>query len=129
MNATCHKNNGQVDRRTSKSADDRPDGFSEKLSGFAGACKGETYLKMRERARTPSQIKKRNASLAVSSRLLGDKPPPLFGGERSRRAVCVTCVWAGVDKVWEQKKPEARKMLLNRADSHTSGARGVGRGL
>jgi hypothetical protein len=39
---------------------------------------------------------------------------------------CVTRVWAGVDKVWEQKKLEARKMLVNRADSHTSGARFVG---
>jgi hypothetical protein len=35
-------------------------------------------------------------------------------------------VWAGVDNVWEQEKLEARKMLLNRADSHTSGARFVG---
>jgi len=35
-------------------------------------------------------------------------------------------VWAGVDNVWEQEKPEARKMLVNRADSHTSGARFVG---
>jgi len=43
--------------------------------------------------------------------------------------VCVTCVWAGVDSAWEQEKLEARKMLLNRADSHTSGARGVGRVL
>jgi len=34
-------------------------------------------------------------------------------------------VWAGVDSVWEQKKLEARKMLLNRADSHLSGARFV----
>jgi len=34
-------------------------------------------------------------------------------------------VWAGVDSVWEQEKIEARKMLLNRADSHTSGARFV----
>jgi len=34
-------------------------------------------------------------------------------------------VWAGVDKVWEQEKLEARKMLVNRADSHTSGARFV----
>jgi len=32
---------------------------------------------------------------------------------------------AGVDNVWEQEKPEARKMLVNRADSHTSGARFV----
>ena len=31
-------------------------------------------------------------------------------------------VWAGVDNAWEQEKLEARKMLLNRADSHTSGA-------
>ena len=30
--------------------------------------------------------------------------------------------WAGVDSVWEQKKLEARKMLENAAESHTSGA-------
>jgi hypothetical protein len=36
-----------------------------------------------------------------------------------------TCVWAGVDNAWKQVKPEARKMLLNRADSRTSGARCV----
>jgi len=35
-------------------------------------------------------------------------------------------VWAGVDSVWEQKKVEARKMLENAAESHTSGARFVG---
>jgi hypothetical protein len=35
-------------------------------------------------------------------------------------------VWAGVDKAWEQEKLEARKMLLEAADSHTSGARFVG---
>ena len=39
--------------------------------------------------------------------------------------VCVTCVWAGVDSVWEQEKLEARKMLENAAESHTSGARFV----
>jgi len=48
---------------------------------------------------------------------------------RERPTVCVTCVWAGVDKVWEQEKLEARKMLVNRADSHTSGARFVGQFL
>src|SRR3972149_1761032 len=37
----------------------------------------------------------------------------------------VTRKWAGVDSVWEQEKLEARKMLINRADSHTSGARFV----
>jgi hypothetical protein len=36
-------------------------------------------------------------------------------------------VWAGVDSAWEQEKLEARKMPVNRADSHTSGARFVGR--
>jgi hypothetical protein len=36
-------------------------------------------------------------------------------------------VWAGVDNVWEQEKLEARKMLENAADSHTSGARFVSR--
>jgi hypothetical protein len=39
---------------------------------------------------------------------------------------CVTCVWAGVDSAWEQEKLEARKMLENAAESHTSGARFVG---
>ena len=34
-------------------------------------------------------------------------------------------LWAGVDSAWEQKKPEARKMLENAAESHTSGARFV----
>jgi hypothetical protein len=40
--------------------------------------------------------------------------------------VGVTCVWAGVDNAWEQKKLEARKMPENAAESHTSGARFVG---
>jgi hypothetical protein len=44
----------------------------------------------------------------------------------SRRTVCVTCAGAGVDNAWEQKKLEARKMLENGAESHTSGARFVG---
>jgi hypothetical protein len=39
--------------------------------------------------------------------------------------VCVTCVWAGVESAWEQEKLEARKMLENAAESHTSGARFV----
>ena len=43
-----------------------------------------------------------------------------------RPTVCVTRKWAGVDNVWEQEKPEARKMLVNRAESHLSGARFVG---
>jgi hypothetical protein len=46
---------------------------------------------------------------------------------RNCPTVCVTCVWAGVDNVWEQEKLEARKMLENAAESHTSGARFVGR--
>jgi len=44
----------------------------------------------------------------------------------SQPTVCVTCVWAGVDSAWEQGKLEARKMLENAAESHTSGARFVG---
>jgi len=44
-----------------------------------------------------------------------------------RPTVCVTCVWAGVDNAWEQGKLEARKILENAAESHTSGARFVGR--
>jgi hypothetical protein len=46
-----------------------------------------------------------------------------------RLTVCVTCVWAGVDSVREQEKLEARKMLENAAESHTSGARFVRRFL
>jgi hypothetical protein len=38
-------------------------------------------------------------------------------------------VWAGVDNAWEQEKLEARKMLENAAESHTSGARFVRRRL
>jgi len=36
-------------------------------------------------------------------------------------------VWAGWDSVREQEKLEARKMPVNRADSHPSAARFVGR--
>ena len=46
----------------------------------------------------------------------------VFGFWLCPPTACVTCVWAGVDNAWEQEKPEARKMLVNRADSHTSGA-------
>jgi len=42
---------------------------------------------------------------------------------RSCPTACVTCVWAGVDSVWEQKKLEARKKPVKRGDSHLSGAR------
>jgi len=35
-------------------------------------------------------------------------------------------VWAGVDNAWEQEKLEARKIIENAAESHTSGARFVG---
>jgi len=45
---------------------------------------------------------------------------------KTRPTVCVTRVWAGVDNAWEQEKLEARKMLENAAESHTSGARFVG---
>jgi|YNPMSStandDraft_1061717.scaffolds.fasta_scaffold18349_2 hypothetical protein len=40
--------------------------------------------------------------------------------------VCVSRWWAGVDSAGEQKKPEARKMLENGAESHQSAARFVG---
>ena len=46
---------------------------------------------------------------------------------RKGLTVCVTRVWVGWDSAWEQEKPEARKKLENAADSHTSGARFVGR--
>jgi len=44
---------------------------------------------------------------------------------QARLTVCVTCVWAGVDSAWEQEKLEAKKILENAAESHTSGARFV----
>jgi hypothetical protein len=40
--------------------------------------------------------------------------------------VCVSRWWAGRDSLREQKKPEARKMLENAAESHRSAARFVG---
>ena len=40
--------------------------------------------------------------------------------------LCPSGQWAGVDSAWEQEKLEARKMLENAAESHTSGARCVG---
>jgi len=46
-----------------------------------------------------------------------------------RLTVCVTRAGAGVDSVWGQEKLEARKILLEAADSHTSGARFVGCGF
>jgi len=42
-----------------------------------------------------------------------------------RPTVCVSGGGAGVDSAWEQRKLEARKILENRADSHTSTARFV----
>jgi hypothetical protein len=43
-----------------------------------------------------------------------------------RPTVCVSRWWAGRDSLREQKKPEARKMLENAAESHQSAARFVG---
>jgi hypothetical protein len=40
--------------------------------------------------------------------------------------VCVTGAGAGVDKIWEQKKIEARKLFENAAESPASSARCVG---
>jgi hypothetical protein len=44
----------------------------------------------------------------------------------SRLTVCVSRWWAGVDSLREQKKLEARKMLVSRDESHQSAARFVG---
>jgi hypothetical protein len=40
--------------------------------------------------------------------------------------VCVIAAGAGVDSVWEQGKPEARKILENATESPASSARFVG---
>jgi len=42
-----------------------------------------------------------------------------------RLTVSVTGAGAGVESAWEQKKLEARKMLVNRAESPASSARCV----
>ena len=46
---------------------------------------------------------------------------------RNCPTVSVTDAEADVDSAWEQRKLEARKMLVNRTDSPASSARGVGR--
>jgi hypothetical protein len=45
---------------------------------------------------------------------------------KGRLTVCVSRWWAGWDSLREQKKPEARKMPENAAESHQSAARFVG---
>ena len=50
---------------------------------------------------------------------------PLPQHHENCRMVCVIGLSAGVDNVGEQKKLEARKMPVNRADSHKSAARFV----
>ena len=40
--------------------------------------------------------------------------------------VCVSGLWAGWDPAWEQRKPEARKLLENPHPTHKSTARFVG---
>jgi hypothetical protein len=52
---------------------------------------------------------------------------PLMIHHPGHLTVCVTCVWAGVDSIWEQGKLEARKILENAAESPASSARFVGR--
>jgi hypothetical protein len=46
-----------------------------------------------------------------------------------RLTVCVSRWWAGRDSLREQEKPEARKMLVSRDESHQSAARFVGQFL
>jgi len=46
---------------------------------------------------------------------------------QKRLTACVTGAGADVDSAWEQKKPEARKMLENAAESPASSARCVRR--
>jgi hypothetical protein len=51
----------------------------------------------------------------------------LFSLKSIRPTVCVSRKWVGRDSACEQYKPEVRKMLISRADSHLSAARCVGR--
>ena len=50
----------------------------------------------------------------------------LSGAAGSCSTVSVSGVWVGVENIREQEKLEARKMLENTAESHTSTARFVG---
>jgi hypothetical protein len=49
--------------------------------------------------------------------------------ERNQRADLVTSAGAGVDNAWEQKKPEATKMLDEGGEFRLSSARLVENGL
>jgi hypothetical protein len=51
---------------------------------------------------------------------------PIFILQDRRLTVCVSGFWAGWEKASEQKKLEARKILLEAADSQKSAARFVG---
>jgi hypothetical protein len=49
-----------------------------------------------------------------------------FGCKVAAQRLALPAGGAGVDSVWEQEKPEARKMLENAAESPASSARFVG---
>ena len=49
----------------------------------------------------------------------------IFHSPPARPTGRVTGAGAGVDSAWEPYKLEVRKLLVNRADSHLSSARGV----
>ena len=57
--------------------------------------------------------------------LCPSRPDPALNLATTRPTVCVSRWWAGRDSLREQKKPEARKMLENAAESHQSAARFV----
>ena len=80
-----------------------------------------------------SRLKNRqNVVRNTENRALFNVSDPLFNDQvlkkelfRQFQRFDIPRVWAGVDSAWEQEKLEARKMLENAAESHTSGARFV----
>ncbi len=51
------------------------------------------------------------------------RDPWMVSQARQGILVCVSGLWVGVDSIREQKNIEARKLLVNRAESHKSAAR------
>ena len=72
----------------------------------------------------------RNASRVFNIRMIL-KRPLVWSIQKpyGRLTVCVTGAGADADSAWEQRILEARKMLENAAESHTSAARDVRRFL
>jgi hypothetical protein len=79
-----------------------------------------------------NRLKKRlNVVRSTKNKVLFNISAPLFKDRFLKRGfstvstVCVTGAGVGVDSVWEQKKLEAGKMLVNRTESPASSVHAV----